>query len=388
MIEAVVMNQDGTFSDPLLRRSAAMALSKFMAISVQFCERNLKLLFTALLHAPDACLRANTIVALGDLAFRFPNSIEPWTDRLYAPLRDSDIGVRKNTLQVLSHLILNDMVKVKGKISDICVCLEDGDSRIKGLANLFFDELSKRHSNPIYNLLPDIISSLSRADSVTPQCFQDIMQYLMGPKFVKKEQQTLALVEKLCQRFPATVDCDLDVHTARNVAFCLQSLKFDGSDKAVNKLIENKKFYKAVLGDDEVYNAFATIMKKMKKSGDVESATAWSEWQAEVERLHEQGSESLRASANAAKNALRAQKQQVDKAQPLAEANNNGDNTTSPAGEASNSKPSAPEGDAEGVVEAMGSDTENAAEAKEVAVSPKKTAAHTSRRRRATRSRS
>ena len=187
MIQKVVADKDGHFSDPLLRRSAAMALSKFMAISPTFCEDNLKLLFTVLLQASDAALRANAIVALGDLAFRFPNSIEPWTDKLYAPLGDTDLGVRRTALQVLSHLILNDMVKVKGKISDICVCLEDDDSRIKGLASLFFDELSKRHSNPIYNLLPDIISSLSRAESVSPQCFQGIMQFLMSPKFVQKE---------------------------------------------------------------------------------------------------------------------------------------------------------------------------------------------------------
>ena len=52
--------------------------------------------------------------------------------------------MRKNTLMVLTHLILNDMVKVKGQISEMATCLEDKDSRISDLAKLFFLELSKK----------------------------------------------------------------------------------------------------------------------------------------------------------------------------------------------------------------------------------------------------
>ncbi|KAJ7379610.1 meiotic chromosome condensation [Desmophyllum pertusum] len=94
--------------------------------------------------APQAIIRANTIVAVGDLTFRFPNLIEPWTSHLYARLRDESGHVRKNTLMVLTHLILNDMVKVKGQISEMATCLEDKDSRISDLAKLFFLELSRR----------------------------------------------------------------------------------------------------------------------------------------------------------------------------------------------------------------------------------------------------
>ena len=49
-------------------------------------------------------------------------------------LRDTDTRVRKNALMVLTHLILNDMVKVKGQISEMAVCLEDSDPRIADLA--------------------------------------------------------------------------------------------------------------------------------------------------------------------------------------------------------------------------------------------------------------
>ncbi len=45
---------------------------------------------------------------------------------------------------VLTHLILNDMMKVKGHIAKMAVCLQDGDARIRSLAHLFFEELSHK----------------------------------------------------------------------------------------------------------------------------------------------------------------------------------------------------------------------------------------------------
>lgn len=57
-------------------------------------------------------MRSNCIISLGDLAFRFPNVLEPWTEHMYSRLNDKDQKVRKNAVLVLTHLILNDMVKV------------------------------------------------------------------------------------------------------------------------------------------------------------------------------------------------------------------------------------------------------------------------------------
>ncbi len=45
---------------------------------------------------------------------------------------------------VLTHLILNDMVKVKGQISELATCIVDEDTQIANLAKLFFHELAKK----------------------------------------------------------------------------------------------------------------------------------------------------------------------------------------------------------------------------------------------------
>lgn len=81
-----------------------------------FSESNLQLLFTVVENAPSDIVRSNCTIALGDLAVRFPNLLEPWTENMYARLRDESVSVRKNAVLVLSHLILNDMMKVRGAI--------------------------------------------------------------------------------------------------------------------------------------------------------------------------------------------------------------------------------------------------------------------------------
>jgi len=55
---------------------------------------------------------------------------------------------------VLTHLILNGMIKVKGQLGEMAKCVEDPETRIADLAKLFFKELSGK-DNAIYNNLPD-----------------------------------------------------------------------------------------------------------------------------------------------------------------------------------------------------------------------------------------
>ena len=96
---------------------------------------------------------------------------------------------------VLSHLILNDMIKIKGHTHEIARCLRDEDRRIQDLAKLFFNEFAGKADNNIYNILPDTISCLSADDSATPQVFQWIAKYLFA--FLKKEWH----VEKIVENF-------------------------------------------------------------------------------------------------------------------------------------------------------------------------------------------
>jgi condensin complex subunit 1 len=88
------------------------------------------------------------------VAVSFSTLIDENSDQLYKGLSDDDLVVKKNTLMVLTHLILNGMIKVKGQLGELAKCLEDPDRRIADLAKMFFSQLSTK-DNAIYNNLPD-----------------------------------------------------------------------------------------------------------------------------------------------------------------------------------------------------------------------------------------
>ena len=91
-----------------------------MCVSEAYCRQHLSLLFSALeWGASSPTLRANVAVALGDLALRWPNAVEPWTADVYGALNDESPRVRAHALLVLTHLVLNDMVKVKAHVSEV-----------------------------------------------------------------------------------------------------------------------------------------------------------------------------------------------------------------------------------------------------------------------------
>merc|ERR1719469_19889 len=79
------------YKDPDLRASASLALSKYMLVSDEFCSSHLQLLFTVLEKSEEPIIRANLIIALGDLSFRYPNTLEPWTPKMYQRLHDTSV---------------------------------------------------------------------------------------------------------------------------------------------------------------------------------------------------------------------------------------------------------------------------------------------------------
>lgn len=306
----VVANEGGKFDSEVLRQTSTLALCKFMCVSSSFCESHLPVIFTALANAPadDVVLRANTVIALGDLAFRFPNEVEPYTPRMYACLRDSSTKVRRHTLMVLTHLILNDMVKVKGQVCEIAMCLRDHDQRIRDTARLLFHELSKRSNNPVYNLLPDIISQLSQIN-MGKEDFRGIMSFLLG--YIKKDRQNEMLIDKLCQRFPKCTT----ISQKSDIAYCMAQLKVN--ERSVKLLVDNFKLYKDALFDDEIKRHFFSLVSKAKKFAKPELKQILDEWETKLNEQAELGLENQKAGQKAAQARARAsrrarRKQQIE----------------------------------------------------------------------------
>ncbi|KAG0065308.1 Condensin complex subunit [Linnemannia elongata] len=240
------------YSDKTLQSSATLALCKLMCISAEFCEHNLQLLFTILEKSTQPAIRSNIIIALGDMAVCFNNLIDANINYLYKRLSDSDKAVKKNTLMVLTHLILNGMVKVKGQLGEMAICLTDEDNRISDLARLFFTELTSK-DNAVYNNMPDIISHMSNTQ-IAEDSYRKIMKFLFE---LIKDKNMDSMIEKLCQRFKNTDQ----PRGWRDIAFCLSMLPFK-TEKSFKRLLEGFPHYQDKVYEEQVFKCLTDIVTK------------------------------------------------------------------------------------------------------------------------------
>lgn len=256
--------------DTVLRRAGAISLCKFMTVSKRFCEENLQILFSVLFpkgkdaaaaqtlslatdaqeFAQDAATAANAsksgtlfedltlrqslLVAVGDLLFRHPNVVEPWTGRLYGTLSAPAAGgaegaaaaeLRLTALLVLTHLVLNDMMKPRAVLLVralwLTACTHEATARV---ARILFQELSKRSTNIVYNLLPEIIARLPEHQGAAGHVeggAEGRVQYVM--QFVEKEKHVEGLIEKLTLRLEQTANVAGSANGARPSEETLES---------------------------------------------------------------------------------------------------------------------------------------------------------------------
>jgi len=261
----------------MLRRVAALSLCKYMAVSKRFCDEHLQLLFSILFprqgrtegvlgglaeNDVDSCLpkagssvivvqedltlRQSLLVAVGDLLFRHPNTVEPWSDRLYAALGNvpgtvcdeapgrgqSAEELRLTALLVLTHLVLNDMIKPRAvmlvRALWLTSCHHEPTARI---ARLLFKELGKRTSNVIYNLLPQVIAGLCEPQvvgsgvKVEDSGGQEIIRFIV--QFIEKEKHVEGLIEKFSTRL---AQCAEVAGGAANSQAGKEAMDFVGDD--------------------------------------------------------------------------------------------------------------------------------------------------------------
>ncbi|KZV63967.1 ARM repeat-containing protein, partial [Peniophora sp. CONT] len=118
------------YKDATLRSAATLSFAKFLCVSGKFCEEHHMLLFKILETSRDPNIRANIVIGIGDLAVSFATIIDERLNDLYMGLGADELIVKKNTLMVLTHLILNGMIKVKGQLAEMAKCIEDGEERV------------------------------------------------------------------------------------------------------------------------------------------------------------------------------------------------------------------------------------------------------------------
>merc|ERR1712048_440565 len=269
-------------------------------------------------------------IALGDMCCRFPNELDPHLPNLYDLLKSDQNEVKKITLMVLTHLILNDMIKIKDFISDIVVLIEDGQDEIRRHARFFFGELSKKSKNHIYNILPDIISRLCSEHSkeLDFEVFKKLMKYMFG--FIDRNKQMENLVDKLLKRLDAA-----DQEHWGRLAYCLSEIKWAKSFKIVQKLLDSelKKLYIGKLGEQSVWEPFEKIIAECGKCKmDNDAKNKFDEWKTGITEARNKGKSDVEAKQRAKEANRKGKKKkrnidevlaEVKRAKPNSDENNN-----------------------------------------------------------------
>ncbi|BFF96257.1 condensin complex subunit 1 [Drosophila madeirensis] len=266
-----ICKKPGEYRDPKLQQAATLTLARLMSVSSRFCESNMSFLMNILNLTTNITIKCNTVVGLSDLTFRFPNIIEPWTGFFYAQLHETNTELRLTAIKMLSHLILNEMIRVKAQISDMALCIVDENEEIQNITKEFFKEIANK-SNILYNVLPDIISRLGDTHlRLEEPKYRIIMAYILG--LIQKDRQIETLVEKLCLRFPvARVE-----RQWRDIAYCLSLLSYN--ERSLNKLLDNMQHYRDKVQNDEVFQSFRLIISNTNKLAKPELKAAVTEFE-------------------------------------------------------------------------------------------------------------
>ncbi|CAG9833306.1 unnamed protein product [Diabrotica balteata] len=238
-----------------LQFAGVVALSRYMLVSSEFCRKHIRLMFTIFEKTEYPSIKGTILLHLSDLLTRFPNIVEPWTDRLFHSLNDPLAEVRRSSFFILSKLILSDMIRAHSHIPKMAACLANQDEDLRIMCKTFFLKLSHKENN-LYNALPDIFShfvELKIDEEEMKNTLKVLFDMLENPKHM----------ENIVARFCTKLQCTDDNHQHRNISYCLTLIKYN--DKALRRLIEEFPCYKHLVHDEEVYGNFRTIIQNCSK---------------------------------------------------------------------------------------------------------------------------
>jgi condensin complex subunit 1 len=231
-----------------------------MIVSRDLCQRHLTVLFD-FLESPHQNQKVSCaiMIFLGDLFRRFPNHLTVHVVRMFSLIRSPLDAVRQTAFIVLSHLILNDFIKIKSEIAEFIFLLEDPDVRIQELTSIFFHEMTEKNKNFILNILPDAISRLSsppESGGLTDKDFETFAKHFL--KFISKDHVSDHLIEKMMVRV-RQIESEREIRNTIYCVYCLVS-----NEKMLDKLVANAEKLRNLLAVSDVQEILNNLIFKLR----------------------------------------------------------------------------------------------------------------------------
>ena len=260
----------------LTQMSVYLTLGKFMCISQPLCESFLPKFIESIKNKSlPTPLQCNLIVIFGDLVQRFPNVFEDYIDLLFDYLRDTAAEIRIKAMLIITHLVVNEMIKLREQAADILLLLVDENPTICNLVKLFLVKMKERHPQALQNAIPEALSKLSDSGRLRNEDFERIANRVLDQSSALREQQHL--IERLCQKmFPK------DALPRRRLCYCLA--RCAKSEGAVRRLLDNLSVWQPLaLADPEVKKWFEVSLTAAKKNTDKEDPAVFREFMMRLE---------------------------------------------------------------------------------------------------------
>lgn len=173
-------NKTMPFEDQLgIMRSTTRAMANYMCVSESYCLEALPHLSLLLKKAGLVEIRSLCVTSMSDVSVRFVNAIQKHFGSIFDALADRNPKVRHIALLSVIRLVLNDLVKVKGKAGRLAYALSDSDPSVAGLAKTFLGQYASRGS-VVKVFMPPIMKFLCFSDAKNQPINKDRYQTVMA----------------------------------------------------------------------------------------------------------------------------------------------------------------------------------------------------------------
>lgn len=127
-----------------LHNVVIQTMCKLMLIFPKVCESHSRDMFSLVDSNLHHIQKQNIIISYADLLKRYPSSIETQIKPIFECLKSPFFALRKSALHLIVFLVLNDLIKLKSRITDIILMMDDPESEIRKIAKMFFYELHQK----------------------------------------------------------------------------------------------------------------------------------------------------------------------------------------------------------------------------------------------------
>ena len=242
-------------SSNFLKKSVVVSFGKMLCLNKELCEKHIADLLKIAQEAPLEELRCSSVVILGDIFVRQPIVIDQHKGRFFEMLKDPSLKVCKKALIVISHLVLNDMIKLRGFLGHVLRCYLHEE--LKGIVRAFLKAQFRKERQDLANMIPEALENLSRLQHSS---FKIVVEELM--QFFSTERSKQNILTMLASKLGSSSE-------VTNYAYWISLIEIN--EFGLEKLMSYSSIWAAPVLNDETANQyfFEVLRKATNNCGSV-----------------------------------------------------------------------------------------------------------------------